>query len=132
MSVPGQLTYGVYTSRAFVGVGGTLALFVDVIPGQIYTTVQAGNGGTFEILPALSGTSLIAAAVAGSSQTMGYYQSTAGTTQSLAQLGNLSGTGYMVGGTGPLGFFNLNGPARFYVNALGATCLVLFAKHVGS
>ncbi len=129
MSAPGQLTYGVNATRFYVGVGATVAQFVDVVPGQIYTTVKYVNGGTLEILPALSGQSLVAAAVAGGSQTAGNYQVSAGTTQSLQQLANLSGTGYLMGTTE---VFTFNGPARFYLSSLSATTLVCVTKHLSA
>lgn len=130
MSAPGQLTYGVNATRFYVGVGGTLAQFVDVVPGQIYTTVKYMNGGTLEILPALSGTSLLAAIVAGGTQSPTIaFQPSAGTTQSLAQLGNLAGTGYLMGTTE---VFTFNGPARFYLSAQSATTLVCVTKHLSA
>lgn len=124
MSAPSQLTYGVNTSRTYVGVGGTLALFVDSTPGQIYTTVKYMNGGTLEILPASLGISF---APGVSTVNQGFFL--AGSTQSLAMLGTLSGTGYLLGTTE---VFTLNGPARFYLSALSATTLVCITKHLGA
>jgi hypothetical protein len=124
MSAPSQLTYSLNTTRTFIGVGATLALFVDVQPGQIATTVKYMNGGTLEILPPTLGMSFVPGV---STVNQGIFLG--GSTQSLAMLAALSGTGYLMGSSEVLSF---NGPTRFYLSALGATTLVCVIRHFGA
>lgn len=126
MAAPSQLLYSILTSKPFIGVGATLALFVDVLPGQLTTTIKnLGSTGVLEILPALSGLSL----VAGGSNLYSTPNFISGSTQTLAMLAALNGTGYQMGAAEVLTF---NGPCRFYLSQTGSTNQVCIMKGIGA
>ena len=121
--------FALYPQRYTIGVGATLAQWIDILPAEKSLTVKYLSGGTLEILPALSGASLIAAAVAGASQGVGFYQPTAGTTQTPAMLAALSGTGYLMGTSEVL---TVDGAPRIYLSATGITTFVTVIRACGA
>lgn len=105
-------------SRPNISPGGTLALFVDILPGQIWTQIKnIGNTGGLEILQCSTGVS--------TSFGTTIQPFTSGSTQTLAMLAALSGTGYLMASNEVLTF---NGPVRCYVSAPSATCTVGIIK----
>lgn len=124
MSAPSQLIYSLATSRPIVLPGATQALFIDILPGQLYTQVKnIGNTGSLEILQCSTGASLIPGI---STVNVAF---TAGSTQTAAMLAALSGTGYLMAANEVLTF---QGPCRFYLSAPGATCQVAIIKGLGA
>ena len=126
MSFPFDRLYSVSPSNANILPGATLALFVNVVPGQLYTQIKnVGNTGGLEILPCSSGASL----VGGGSQLYGSPNFISGSTQSPAMLAALSGTGYMLAANE---IVTLQGPVRCYLSAPSATCTVAILKGLGA
>ena len=119
MSSSNDDLYSVLPTRFFVGVGATVAVFLDNFPGQKSLTVKYMNGGTLEILPASVGASFVQG-----TSTIGTPFS-AGSTQSLAMLAALSGTGYLMGTSEVLTF---DGPTRMYLSATSATTTVCIIR----
>ena len=126
MSFASDRLYAVATSSPVVLPGATQALFVNVLPGQLYTQIKnIGNTGGIEILPCSTGASL----VGGGSQLYGTPNFISGSTQTAAMLVALSGTGYPLGANEVV---TLQGPCRFYLNAASATCVVALIKGLGA
>lgn len=122
MAVIAQMVNSIATSRATILPGGTLALFVDVLPGQIWTQIKnVGNTGGLEIIQCSTGSSL----VGGGSQLFFTPNFLVGSTQTPAMLAALSGTGYLMGTNEVL---SIDGPVRFYISAPSATCVVTLIK----
>ncbi len=116
------------TSKPTILPGATLALFVDVQPGQLWTQIKnVGNTGGLEILQCSSGASL----ASGGSQLYGTPNFIAGSTLSAAMLVAMSGTGYPMGANEVV---TLAGPARFYLatSTGNSGCIVGIIKGLGS
>lgn len=94
-----EAIYGLVTSQVVVAPGATNAVYVDQIPRQGSGLVKYFSGGTLEIHGANPLT---------------------GMTLSGASLVPLQGTGYVFGTAEAL---TLDGPARFYLMATGATAV---------
>jgi hypothetical protein len=126
MAQASQLIYSVACSRFNVFPGNTLAVFIDVLPGQVYTQIKnVGNTGGLEILQCSSGASL----AGGGSQLQGSPNFISGSTLSLSMLTALSGTGYLMAANEVL---SLQGPVRCYIAAPSATCAVTVLKGLGA
>lgn len=97
-----------------VGIGATVATYMQPEPGQIGWMLKYMNGGTCFLLPCAIGSSQIG---------MGF-----GTTQTQAALAGMSGAGYLLGSangnTGVIENLRINGPASFYISSAGATSLI--------
>lgn len=113
--------FSLATSRVTVPVGATLAAFVDILPGEISCTVKYLSGGTLEILQCSTGASL----VSGGSQLFSAPNFMSGSTQTVAMLAALSGTGYLMGTSEVL---NFDGAPRFYLSSTGATTIVTLIR----
>ena len=126
MSQASQLLYSIATSRQNIPPGGTLAVFVDVQQGQLWTQIKnIGNTGGLELLQCSNGSSL----VSGGSQLYTTPNFISGSTLSAAMLAAVSGTGYLMS---PNEIVPLQGPCRFYISAPSATCTVAILKGLGS
>lgn len=126
MSAVSQLLNSLATSNAVVNPGATKAIFIDVLPGQVWTLVKnIGNTGGLEILQCSTGASLIG----GGSQVPYAPNFTSGSTQTLNMLAALSGTGYTMANNEVL---TLPGPCRFYVSAPSASCSIAVIKGLGT
>lgn len=117
--------FALFGARYTIGSTSANALFVDILPGQKSITVKYLSGGTLEILPASTGMSL----VGGGSQSFWSPNFTSGSTQTLAMLQALSGTGYLMGTSEVL---NFDGAPRFYLSAIGATTFVTVIRACGA
>lgn len=126
MAQASQLLYSISPSRVNVPPGATQAVFVDVQAGELFTLIKnVGNTGGIELLQCSSGASL----PSGGSQLYTTPNFISGSTQTLAELVALSGTGYPLASNEVV---TLNGPCRFYLNAPSATCTVALIKGLGS
>lgn len=121
--------FSTYTQRIQIPFGATLAVFVNALPAQKAIAIKYLSGGTLEILPSLGGVSLLAAQVAGGSQTAGHYQVPFGTTQTAQALANLNQTGYLMGTSEVLTF---DGTPSFYLSATGASVFVAIIRGCGA
>ena len=97
-----RFAFGLVGERLILAPGSTLAVFMDPVAGQGNWKVKYLSGGTLEIV----GASL-------------------GSTLSQASLAGLSGSGYLMGATEAL---DIDGPARFYLMAHGATTFVTLLR----
>lgn len=102
------------TSRVNIAPGSTQAFFLDVIPGQVTTTVKYISGGTLEIIGCTTNAGINDPSKIAVS-----------TTFSVADLGALNGTGYLMGTTEIL---SVDGPIRVYLSSTGATTTVCLIK----
>ncbi len=111
------------TSKPTVLPGATLALFVDVLPGQVWTQIKnIGNTGSIEILQCQSGASL----GTGATMPFGSPAFISGSTLSAAMLVAMSGTGYPLASNEVV---PITGPARFYLSCSGGSgCIVGIIK----
>lgn len=116
--------FSVLPSRVAVQPGATLAVFVDIVPGEKSLLIKYLSGGTLEILPASLGASFVPG-----TSTYGSYAFTAGSTQTAAMLAVLSGTGYLMGTSEALTF---DGAPRLYLSSTGATSVVAIIKSLSS
>lgn len=99
------------STRLVIGVGSTIALFVQPGPGQVNMTLKYFSGGTLEILNCLQP----------NNSPMGPTLFV-GSTLSQQQLATASGTGYIMGTSEVLA---INGHASFYLSSLSATTIVM-------
>lgn len=122
-----QLLYSIACSKPTVLPGATLALFVDVLPGQLTLQIKnVGNTGGIEILQCSSGSSL----PVGSTQPIGALPFISGSTLSAAMLVAMSGTGYPLAANEVI---TLAGPVRLYLSCSGGSgCAVGIIKGLGS
>lgn len=126
MSTSSQNIFSLATSRPVVPPGATASLFVDVLPGQLWTQVKnIGNTGSLEVLQCSTGLSL----PIGFTQSYSAPYFSSGSTQTQAMLIALSGTGYLMGANEVLTFA---GQPRFYLSAPGASCQVCIIKGLGA
>lgn len=104
----------VIPSRVNVGVGATIATYMDVVPGQKNITIKYISGGTLEILGV----------------TYGSFGGTffAGSTLSAQALANANGTGWIVQSE----ILSFDGPCRFYLSSTGATSIVHVIRAVSA
>jgi hypothetical protein len=114
---PNRSISSIDATRPVVNPGATQALFVDVLPGQIWTQIKnIGNTGGIEVFRCSSAASLSVGA------TLPF---TAGSTLTAAQLVAMSGTGYPLAANEIL---SLDGACRMYVNAPSASCQIGIIK----
>ncbi len=96
-------------TRMAVGIGATVAAYMQPVPGQVGWVIKTLPGQTLEIYPSAVGSSIL--------------NLNFGTTQTQSALAGFSGQGFLLGGsTGAVENFRINGPAQFYLgNSSGAT-----------
>lgn len=109
--------WGVYSfgaTQVNVGIGATVATYLQPSAGQIGWMLKYISGGTCVILPCAIGSSQIGLNF--------------NTTHTQAALAGMSGAGYLLGGplgnTGVIENLVIPGPASFYLSSGGATSIV--------
>ena len=113
MSTSYDLIHSIGVTRMAVGIGATIAAFMNPIAGQRGWILQPlAAGSTFELYPPAIGSS--------------FPNLFFGTTQPQSVLAGFSAQGFWVGGaSNAIDRIQINGPAAFYIgNSSGSTVLV--------